>query len=313
MYQSTYIIINPNCHQGRGWKRWLSIKNDVLKQIPSAKELVTENGIDLNDQLSGLLQSNNEICLISAGGDGSIHYLVNMLLRSGGTGTPKVTLGAIGLGSSNDFLKPFQSTIKNIPVRINIAKPTLLHDAGRVLYTDEKNIRKEKFFIVNASFGATAQGNWNFNNPGKLLKWLKKNSTAAAINYTAITTILSYNNSFCSMSFNGEEKYTAISNINILKIPYVSGSLHYKQAILPDDGKLGLNICINMSKRELLQTLFNLEKGRFIETEKKISTYTDSFHLVSKTPIVFECDGETEKATDVQVSVIPQAIKLLHN
>jgi len=313
MDQPTYIIVNPNCHQGHGWKRWLSIKSDVLKQLPGAKEVVTKNMDDLNELLDHLFHSREETFVVSAGGDGSIHYLANKLLGSGEAARSKITLGAIGLGSSNDFLKPFRSFIKNIPVRIDTTGPFLSHDAGRAVYIDENKDQQEKFFVVNASFGATAEGNWNFNNPGRILKWLKKNNTSAAINYTAITTILSYKNRLCSIRFDNEERNVLMSNINLLKIPYVSGSLHYQQSIFPDDGRLGLNICHNMSKRELLQTLFNLEKGKFAENGNKISLLTDSFHLASKTPIVFECDGETVKASDVQISVIPKAIKLLNN
>jgi len=313
MNQPTYIIVNPNCHQGRGWKRWLSIKSDVLKQLPGAKEVVTKNMDDLNEQLDSLFHSREETIVVSAGGDGSIHYLANKLLGSGPVDKSKITLGAIGLGSSNDFHKPFRSLIKNIPVRIDTAGPFLSHDAGRALYIDENNNQQEKFFVVNASFGATAEGNWNFNNPGRILKWLKKNTTSVAIHYTAISTILSYKNKFCSVRFDNEERNVQMSNINLLKIPYVSGSLHYQQSIFPDDGRLGLNICHNMSKRELLQTLFDLEKGNFATNGNKLSLLTDQFHLASKTPIVFECDGETIKTSEVQISVIPKAIKLLNN
>ncbi|MEJ0104691.1 MAG: diacylglycerol kinase family protein [Bacteroidota bacterium] len=311
MEQPVYIIVNPYCHQGNGWKRWLSVKADVLKQLPGAKEIVTESENDLAAQLKTLLQTNEEACIICAGGDGTIHYVVNTILKNGSAGKSKIAIGAIGLGSSNDFLKPYQSFIKKIPVSINITKPALWHDAGKAVFIDENNRQVEKYFIVNASFGATAQGNWNFNNPGRLLKWLKQQNTSLAITYTAITTILSYKNNDCVIRFNGEEKQALISNINLLKTPYVSGTLHYKQDILPDDGRLGLNICINMNNRQLLQTLFHLEKGRFTENENKISTFTDNFYLESMTPVVFECDGETEKANRIQVTVIREAIRVL--
>ena len=313
MDQATYIIVNPNCHQGHGWKRWLSIKTDVLKHLPGAREVVTKNMDYLNAQLDSLFHCREETIIVSAGGDGSIHYLANKLLRSGDADKSKITLGAIGLGSSNDFHKPFRSFIKNIPVRIDTAGPFLCHDVGRALYIDENKNQQEKFFVVNASFGATAEGNWNFNNPGRILKWLKKNNTNVAIQYAAITTILSHKNKFCSIRFDNEERKVLMSNINLLKIPYVSGSLHYQQSIFRDDGRLGLNICHNMSKWELLQTLFDLEKGKFAQNGHKISLLTDRFHLASKTPIVFECDGETIKTFEVQVSVIPKAIKLLNN
>lgn len=309
MQQPVFIIINPNCHQGRGFKRWKSIREDVLSQLPDAKEIVTEKASDLDNYISHLLTENEKACIISAGGDGSLHQLSNIILRAGQAN--KFTIGAIGLGSSNDFLKPFQSFIRKIPVRINIAKPSLFHDAGRVKYIDENSFENEKFFVINASFGATAEGNWNFNNPGFVLKWLKKTSSNAAISFTALTTILKYQNKHVTIRYNGTEMQTAISNINILKIPYVSGSLYYKQNILPDDGRLGLNICMNMKTTELFQTLLHLEKGRFDQNDKKVSTYTNNFQLVSATPIVFECDGETEKSTKVEISIIPKAIRLL--
>ena len=313
MDNPVYIIINPYCRQGRGWKRWLSIKTDVLQEIPGAKEMVSEKGMDLDVEINRVLQSNEGACLISAGGDGSIHALVNILLNTARGESKCTPLGAIGLGSSNDFLKPFHRVIKNVPVRINMTRPYLFQDVGKVEYVDCNNNPKQKFFVVNASFGATAEGNWNFNNPGPLLQWLKKNTTGIAITYTAITTILSYKNKSATIRFNGEQKQSQVSNINILKIPYVSGTLHYKQNVLPDDGRLGLNICCGMTKRELLKTLFNLEKGRFSENHKRISTFVDHFQLQSDSPVVFECDGETEKSTYVDISLLPRAVQLLGN
>lgn len=304
-----YIIINPHCHQGRGWKRWQAIRNEVLKQIPGSTEIVTENTDDLGWQLSHIFNSNEESHIISAGGDGSLHQLCNELLRNGRQ--DKHIIGAIGIGSSNDFLKPFQSFVNNIPVRTNINKPCIAQDVGKVKFIDENNLKKEKFFIINASFGATAEGNWNFNNPSSILKWLKKTDTGMAITYTAITTILAYKNKKVIFRFNSEERDAAITNINILKIPFVSGSLYYKQNIFPDDGRLGLNVCMNMKKAQLFQTLLQLEKGIFTPSEKKLSAFTNNFQLSSNYPIIFECDGETEKITNVEISVLPKAINFI--
>src|SRR5688572_20415700 len=105
MQQQVYIFINPHCHQQRGWKRWLSIKSDVLRQHPGAVEIVTEDVKDLEIHLNKILQSPEPSCFISAGGDGSIHALVNILLHARDIGNKQILLGAIGLGSSNDFLK----------------------------------------------------------------------------------------------------------------------------------------------------------------------------------------------------------------
>ena len=282
-----------------------------MKEIPGAVEIFSEKGMDVKGEIKRVLETNEDPCLISAGGDGSMHSLVNVVLNRPNTEGRYTPLGAIGLGSSNDFLKPFSRFIKNVPVRINMTKPYMFQDAGKLKYLDSNNELKEKFFIVNASFGVTAEGNWNFNNPGPVLRWLKKNTTGLAITYTAIKTILCHKNKLATIRFNGDERQLQLSNINILKIPYVSGTLHYKQEVSPDDGRLGLNICSDMSKRELLRTLFNLEKGRFSENQKCISTFTNHFQLQSNAPVVFECDGETEKSTYVDISLLPRAVQLL--
>lgn len=232
-----------------------------------------------------------------------------MLLHSGKADNHLI--GAIGLGSSNDFLKPFHTFIKDVPVRINLNEPYQLQDVGLVKYIDENNIQKVKYFIINASFGITAEGNWKFNQPDIILKWLKKTNTEFAINYAAISSILGYRNKKMTFGYNDIQKTEFISNINILKTPYVSGSLCYRQNIHPDDGSLGLNICLNMNKTALLHTLLKLEKGIFVTNAKKLSTLVTQFDLKSNIPVIFECDGETEKVYQVKISVIPKAIRIL--
>lgn len=308
MKAPTFIIVNPHCHQGAGWKRWKHIRSQVIEQLPDAKEIVTENTDALGLQLASIFNSNEESCIVSAGGDGSIHLIANAILQH--EQPLNHALGAIGLGSSNDFLKPFQTFVKNVPVRIN-TNYRVAQDVGEVSYIDELGVKQKKYFIINASIGVTAEGNANFNNPGKTLKWLKKIHTDSAITYAALTSIFAYRNKPVTIRFNGKEMQMAVSNVNILKIPFVSGSLHYKQNILPDDGLLGLNICRDMKRTELIQTLMQLEKGKFIPGEKRLSTSTQKIQILSPDPIVFECDGETTESTNIEIIVKQQAINLL--
>lgn len=312
MIEQVTIVVNPYCHQGRGWKRWLAIRERVKRSIPApVTEAVTEKGLSLSELLLPLLQHASSNCIISAGGDGSLHVLVNALIRLDRTGSSRIPIGAIGLGSSNDFLKPFHTFIQGVPVQIDITKPYRQQDAGKAVYADAAGQAGEKYFVVNASFGATAEGNWHFNHPGPVLRWLKKRASAMAISYTAMATILRFISRPASVYFNGKEMSLLFSNINLVKKPFVSGSLHYTQAPQPDDGRLGLHICMNMRRWELLQTLLQLEKGRFPQGSQRLSAYTDAFSFTAADPFVFECDGETEKAIQVTISVIPKAFTLL--
>lgn len=306
------LIINPYCHEDRGWKRWLGIRNEVYRRLSvPVKEVVIEKGVNMEEVFRSLPDLNAKCCLISAGGDGSIHFLVNHLFTLSAAQLDNIAVGAIGLGSSNDFLKPVGLKIKGIPVRINCDSGTLLHDVGLARYNNGMNSTQKKYFIVNASMGVTAEANWNFNHPNLVLKFLKKYSTGAAIGYTAISTIFKHRNTPGTISYANEELETAISNINILKIPYVSGSFHYNQTITRDDGYLGFNACLNMSTPELLSVLGKLQKGSFPASSKTISKLIKSFQLTASTPFTFECDGETEKTDSISISIMPHALKVL--
>lgn len=311
MRQQNLIIVNPYCHQGKGWKRWLSVSDEVQRRMPAGtKEIILEKGSSLQDTLGPVLEDSAQTCVISAGGDGSIHYLVNYLMSLPVTVREKMLIGVIGLGSSNDFLKPFGEKINGIPVRINTDRPSIRHDVGLAEYSNGNGILR-KYFIVNASFGVTAEANWNFNHPGKLLQFLKKTTTSGAILYTALKTILLHHNQTCTLRYNDNEYQTAVSNINILKIPFVSGSFFYKQPIAPDDGRLSVNICSEMTKWELINVMQMLQKGQFNMRGKTRSAFSTRFQLSSQEQVVFECDGETDQSDRVTISILPHALHVL--
>jgi len=312
MNQQSIVIVNPYCHQLRGWKRWQSIRQEVLNSLNGpVVELVVEKEMDLNKSLLPLLGQGGSNYLISAGGDGSIHYLVNFLLKAEMVQHENIVVGAVGLGSSNDFLKPFCRMIRDIPVRINLGGAIKSCDVGEVTYQDKRGESQSKFFVANASFGVTASANWKFNHPGRLLRFLKGTSTAGAIAYTAIETIFQHKNITCSIGYDDMRMSAAISNINILKNPYVSGSFYYRQDITADDGRLGMHICKEMNKIELLKVLFHLSKGEFTEGKKKMSRTIRSFRLSATEPLIFECDGETELASHISITVKHAALKFL--
>ena len=263
------ILVNPYCHQGKGWKNWQLIKQQVYQELSlPIKEVVVEKGISIEKLLQSSIDLKTGACIISAGGDGSMHYLVNYLLTLDKKVLNNLVVGAVGLGSSNDFLKPFCKKINGIPVRTNWKGNLISHDVGSVCYLNEKNIFEQKYFIVNASLGVTANANYNFNHPGLVLRFLKKNATAAAISYTAVNTILRHQNLKCSLEIDAEQSEYDLSNVNILKVPFVSGSFFYQQNILKDDGKLALNMCHGMSRFDLINVLTGLQKGKFPKSEK---------------------------------------------
>ncbi|WP_373497140.1 diacylglycerol kinase family protein [Aquiflexum sp.] len=306
------IVINPRSHQGTAFKRWLSIKQGLIHHLPDGfEEAVIENDKTLDEILGVRIAKSSELIIIVAGGDGSINYLINYLIKYHKSHLQKLAIGGIGLGSSNDFHKPALKIIKGIPLMIDLEKPWVKHDIGVAKYVGENGISLEKYFVINASIGVTAQANWNFNNPSALLKFFKSNSSSLAIFYTAISTILKHKNITVQIEYNDEKFESELSNLNLLKIPFISGNFRYPQSVPSDNGFFGLNFSHHMGTLDLIKLMFDLGKGVFDVDEKKISDYTDRLKVTSKESFVLEFDGETDKCHSVEIEIVPKAINLL--
>lgn len=307
------ILVNYSAGGGRAERRWASIRQAVLERLPDdTLEIPFASTIDLGITLKQLIEEEQVNCFISAGGDGSVNYLLNGLLNLENIGTVPFYLGAIGLGSSNDFHKPFGAKIKGIPIRINYDHITQA-DLGVVKFRSKADQIVQRYFIVNASLGVTAAANYFFNHGDLLLRLLKKIWTNLAILYAALWTILTFKNFIAKACFSEEQMIIKLSNLAILKNPHVSGDMCYDQKIGIADGWLGLNYCDGMSKKELIQTLKDLGKGRFTGRPKRHSFFVKNLEVKVKHPVPLEADGEVFTGTHFEFSIIPKGIKLLSN
>jgi len=308
---NTAILVNLSANNNTGGKKWLSIRNDVLSMMPSVREVITyEPPFQIQECILNLLTEKKIDCIISAGGDGSLNYIINSIMKSSDDIARKIHLGAIGLGSSNDFLKPVLHTIRGIPLKIGLDNSRLT-DIGKVTFINKDAQCITKYFIINASIGITANANLLFNRGDFFINHVKSRFVNLAIIYAAIKTIVFNKNSSLQLNYNHEVKNVKISSLSVVKNPNISGSFKYDQKTAPDDGMLGLNYCHDMNLFELLKVLFDLKNGSFSGKPKRISTMINNLKIRSDKFIALETDGEIEVAKDIEFALIPKAINVL--
>lgn len=308
--QKAAIFINEAAHQGRAGGIWQKARKAVLAHLPpDTFEQRFTPPFDLGFNLRKQVESGVG-CFISAGGDGSANYLLNELMNLREEGEGPFFLGGIGLGSSNDFMKPIGEKLAGLPVRIDWQHPRPA-DVGEVIFENEKGETQRLFFLANASLGVTAAANYHFNHPGFFLKTLKQHWTGGAIIWTALRTIFRWKNLPTRLVFNDLEKEIELSNLAVLKNPHVSGDFKYDQPIQQADGSLGLNYCASMSRFELLETLADLSKGRFSGKPKRFSELVKNLQVITEGLQPLETDGEVCLAKNIRFSLVPQGIQML--
>ncbi len=145
MLSKWFIIINPGAGNWKVEKEWEAIKRELKEQKISydykfikrkghSKEIIKE-AIDKGYRK-----------FICVGGDGSIHFAINALLKSGIDDISSIKFAVIPMGTGNDLVKTYNIP-KNIKKNIEIIKneKTVLHDIGKL------KIGEEVIYFGNAS------------------------------------------------------------------------------------------------------------------------------------------------------------------
>ena len=111
--------------------------------------------------------------IVVAGGDGTVNLALNVIMdpATDRPRAPRVALGAIGLGSSNDFHKPIapERDLAGAPARVDVEGATVV-DVGKATIQLPGEGRLVRYFLLNASMGMVADGNNAFNTSRGLVK-----------------------------------------------------------------------------------------------------------------------------------------------
>ncbi|UCH14271.1 MAG: hypothetical protein JSV22_14370 [Bacteroidales bacterium] len=304
------ILINNSASNNTGEKKWKRIKDKVLKRFPKNTIVIPYKvPFNLFHCLKKLINEKGVTCFISAGGDGSINYLLNALIKITGRHSRNYCLGGIGLGSSNDFLKPFSDYIEGVPVKINPDFNNLT-DVGKVTYTDEESEVKARYFIVNASLGITADANLLFNKGDLFIRYMKSRSVGLTILYTVIKTLITYKNKLITVNGGVESHKLRIANLSLTKSPYISGNFYYDRCPGKISGKLGFHCTGDMTKMEIIRTLYDLSKGRYTGLAKRSTSFVDELDISSADFLAMETDGEIQVGKRFSFTTIPKALCL---
>lgn len=311
------VFVNLAANQGNAGSRWGKINSELQSLLPKDTEYILYRPpYLLGEALEHHVREKDCNCVISAGGDGTINLILNLLMNLQGVETQNIYLGGIGLGSSNDFLKPNRIAIMDIPCRI-CPEECLTADIGKVRFTSCTGREAIRYFIVNASLGVTAEANRIFNRGDQPIAFLKPRMLALAILYTVVKTILTYRNIPVVLTTESVDKGNIekvrflLSNLAVLKNPHVSGSFVYDQDISADDAQLGLNYCSGMSRWQLLRVLWDLRRGHFSSEPGRHTMKVSEVKVCPDEFIPLEMDGEVVKAKDIQFSLAKNRIHLL--
>lgn len=291
-----YIFLNPISCAGKAPLKW----QRVQAQFPDAQVISDSRAFDWQNH-----EFPEGALLISAGGDGTLHHLVNTLIQHRGVEfLQKVKIGHIGLGSNNSFLRPYSEceVIADIPMRVS--SESVKQDLLEVQVGD-----KTFFCIANASLGFLARANQTFNT-SKLVHVLKKYNSDVADVVTFFRTLTGWQGLELEFETPAGKRREAVTNMHFMKRPFYAADMGFEEEIQPDSGKFHLNILRSMGRMELLKRFSkvliskNFSEGRH---ELHQSSWID---IESPEEIPFEMDGEVHWGKNFKIRCLKAGVQL---
>ena len=302
MINTWFIIANPTSGNRKFSKKWNEIQ-----------QLLKTNTIDYSFAITAYSKHEIELVqnaiqqgyknIISVGGDGTLHHVVNGIMTQRYVKSSNITIAVIPVGTGNDWIKTY-----NIPNNIKKAikiisnKNTILQDIG-ILETKNKYVR---YFNNVAGLGYD----------GYIVNKLKKLKRFGSLSYLLAGTygLLFYKKSVFKITFD-DKKIETNCLMTILGICKFSGNgMQFTKDVHTSDGFLDITIAKNITLLDLILNIHKLYNGKFVY-HKKVETYKTK--KITVTPKIskpyIQADGELIGTGKVKVSIIEKAINFVVN
>lgn len=302
------VVFNRAARQGMAARRFSVVRAKLDRKFAVSVAEMTSDG-SWRTAVRTALEAGTKV-FVAAGGDGTVHGLVGAVLEvRGHAALDDLTIGAVGLGSSNDFHKPLTAVMQGIPVRMDwtTAAP---RDLLRVTWCDAEGEKHSDVVMVSASFGVTAAGNAQFNAPGLVLALLKRRWTGAAILCQALHTVLSWRDIPVRLAIETTNVIVDLTNLSILRTPWLSGGLQYDIPVADDDGRFVVALAHDRGLLARLGLLLALYRGRFAGRPGTRWWSADATCVELDQVADLEIDGEVVRARSARFYLHPFPLRI---
>ncbi|MFQ6069872.1 MAG: diacylglycerol/lipid kinase family protein [Candidatus Aminicenantales bacterium] len=275
------VILNPLSGKGHGAKVEFRIRH-YLREEGIDFDLVKTEGPWHAVKLAEEASRGGYVLIVAAGGDGTVHEVVNGLMAASEGGVAG-TLGIIPVGSGSDFAHAI-----NIPHNPRKACQRLAHGRPRLvdvglIKVDKKHTR---YFdnTVNIGFGGVVTIE------AQKIKHLR--GTALYLPVVLKTVFLYYRAPLVDIEYDGQKLKLPAVMICICNGPREGGGFFVAPEARPDDGLFDLCITREVSRLSMLAHIPRFMKGTHVNSKPVKMARARVVKVTSKEPLVAHADGE---------------------
>lgn len=304
----TLIILNPHAAGGRAGQLWTRIEPLLWERLGELVVAVTERPEDVAPHLDKAYAAGlNRV--ISVGGDGTNHALVNALvqLNEQHPGGPQMVYGNLPVGTGRDWARSH-----GIPLNLEAAADWIAGavpgpvDLGLLHYhaSDQPAATRVLHFLNIASVGLGGEVDARVNRKQVRRPWTFLKAT--------VETLLTYKPGKLRIILDGEVWYED----RALTVVIANGTTFgHGMKIAPDartdDGLFDVVVVDALSKIEVLAALRKVYDGSHIEHPGVHFNRAKHVQVDAGGPLAVDVDGEYTHGSQLNFSVRPGLLQML--
>ncbi len=284
------ILFNPSAGRGKG-RRILAEALEALRCRKVDFSVRESRSAQHLQELAGQACRERPDAIVSAGGDGTHHYIFNALARG------NIPLGLLPLGSGNDFAEGI-----GVPREARAAVDVLLN--GRVREIDLAR-------VGGAVFGCLAGAGFDSVVTRYANERVRRLHGSMAYAWALLRCMRSYRPEPLELesdgrNYSGDVLFAVVGN----SVSYGGGLKLTPRARL-DDGLLDVCIVPYMGRLELLRWVPSAYRGRHLNHSRIIYFQTRRITLRSASRLELFGDGEFMQELPATIEVAPHALRVL--
>jgi len=298
----TVFLVNPASANGSTGKKWPELEKRAAALGLEGRSIRSQAAGELGGLAAQAVRDGAKL-LVVVGGDGTVHEVVDGLMKAG-LGA-QVELAVLPRGTGKDFVRSLRipgSFDKAIEVALS---GRIRHvDVGRATFVATDGSPGEAYFANFAGAGIS----------GAIAK--RANATTKAFGgklsfvWATVAVFIRWKPTRMSVTIDGEVRDALLLEALAMNGDYTAGGMWMAPEAAPDDGEFDVVLIGDFSKLEFVRTFPKLYKGRHVSHRKIDIIRARELRVEASAPLPIVLDGEAPGTTAVRFEVLSAALRL---
>ena len=292
------VVVNPAAGRGRA----VDEVRRAFAAVPLDADIRPTEHAGHGVALAAAARQDGFGLVVAAGGDGTVHEVVNGLLRDA-TGEDVPSLGVLPLGSGCDYAKTFDISLEPAQAVRALAseRPAQVVDVGQVTFRAERGPER-RFFVNIAEVGIGADVVARASTLPRALR--------GAIYGVAFCLVLPrFRRRQATITTDGSRSETPLTNLVIANGRVFGGGMLVAPQADPADGLFDVQLQFG-SKLDYVRGLPKVYKGRHVPHPRIREERAREVKIECDPAALIEADGEVLGTTPATFRILPGALRL---